>query len=50
MADEIQEIGGDAEMMSDSTLFALLEYLKTVKGWTDTEVVDLLECITKKNK
>ncbi len=40
-------IGDDAEMMSDSTLQKLIEYLKSVKGWTDSEVVALLEHITK---
>lgn len=50
MADNSRKNGGDAEMMSDSTLQALLEYLRTVKGWTDTEIVELLEYITKKQK
>lgn len=36
-------------MMSDKTLNALIEYLKAVKGWTDSEVVALLEYISKKN-
>jgi len=40
-------IGYDAEMMSDKTLQKLIDYLKSVKGWTDSEVVALLEHITK---
>lgn len=37
----------DAEMMSDSTLKRLIEYLKSV-GWTDSEIVKLLEYIAEK--
>ena len=46
-AENILTAGGDAEMMSDSTLQKLIDYLKSVKGWTDSEVVALLENITK---
>lgn len=46
-ADELQKMGDDAEMMSDSTLHKMIEYLKSVKGWTDAEIVELLENITK---
>lgn len=46
-AERFQEMGGDAEMMSDSTLKKLIEYLKSVKGWTDSEILALLEYITK---
>lgn len=45
--EQFQQIGEDAEMMSDSTLKKLIEYLKSVKGWTDSEIVALLEYITK---
>ena len=37
----------DAERMSDSTLKRLIEYLKSV-GWTDSEIVKLLEYIAEK--
>lgn len=37
----------DAEMMSDVTLKRLIEYLKSV-GWTDGEIVELLEYIADK--
>lgn len=46
-AEQFRQIGDDAEMMSDSTLSKLIEYLKTVKGWTDSEIVALLEHIAK---
>ena len=46
-AENILTAGGDSEMMSDSTLQRLIQYLKSVKGWTDSEVVELLEHITK---
>ncbi len=36
--------------MSTKILGDLIEYLKIVKGWTDTEVVDLLEYLTEKRK
>ena len=45
--ERFQQIGEDAEMMSDATLKKLIEYLKSVKGWTDSEIVALLEYITK---
>lgn len=41
------EKGVDAEMMSDTTLQKLLEYLKSV-GWSDGEIVKLLDYITSK--
>ena len=41
---EIEKTGGDAEMMSDTTLKRLIEYLKSV-GWSDTEIVKLLDYI-----
>mgnify|MGYP006924627345 CR=1 FL=1 len=46
-AENILTAGGDAEMMSDSTLHKMIEYLKSVKGWTDAEIVELLKHITK---
>jgi len=46
-AENILTAGGDAEMMSDSTLQKLIDYLKSVKGWTDAKIVELLEHITK---
>ena len=46
-AETFRPIGDDAEMMSDSTLQKLIDYLKSVKGWTDSEVVAMLENITK---
>lgn len=46
-AENILTAGGDAEMMSDHTLHKMIEYLKSVKGWTDAEIVELLEHITK---
>ena len=39
--------GDDAEMMSDSTLKRLIEYLKSV-GWSDTEIVKLLDYVATK--
>lgn len=49
MADflKYQEEGADVEMMNDSTLKRLIEYLKSV-GWSDTEIVKLLDYITSK--
>lgn len=46
-ADELQKMGDGAEMMSDSTLHKMIEYLKSVKGWTDAEIVEMLKNITK---
>lgn len=46
-AERFLEMGGDAEVMSNSTLKKLIEYLKSVKGWADSEIVALLEYITK---
>ncbi len=46
-AEAFREMGGDAEVMSDTTLRKLIEYLKSVKGWTDSEIVALLEHIAK---
>ena len=37
----------DAEMMSDTTLKRLIEYLKSV-GWSDSEIVKLLDYIAGK--
>lgn len=45
--DFINNERGDSEMMSDSTLQKLIEYLKKV-GWTDAEIVKLLEYIASK--
>ena len=39
--------GDDAEMMSDKTLERLMEYLKSI-GWSDSQIVELLEYIAKK--
>lgn len=39
--------GVEAEMMSDSTLKRLIEYLKSI-GWSDSEIVDLLDYIASK--
>ena len=39
--------GDDAEMMSDATLKRLIEYLKSI-GWTDAEIVRLLDYIAGK--
>jgi len=44
------EIGNertDAEMMSDSTMKKLIEYLHSV-GWSDSQIVGLLEYIASK--
>lgn len=41
------EIGDDAEMMSDKTLYRLMDYLKSV-GWSDSEIVKLLNYVTEK--
>ena len=46
-AETFRPIGDDAEMMSDSTLHKMIEYLKSVKGWTDAEIVEMLKHITK---
>lgn len=37
----------DVEMMSDGTLKRLIDYLKSI-GWTDTEIVKLLDYIASK--
>ena len=37
----------DAEMMSDSTLKKLIEYLHHV-GWSDSQIVELLDYIASK--
>ena len=37
----------DVEMMSDGTMARLLEYLKKI-GWSDTDIVKLLEYIASK--
>ena len=42
-----QEEGADVEMMSDGTLKKLIEYLKS-KGWSDTQIVELLDYIASK--
>ena len=50
MADflKYQEEGADdVEMMSDNTLKRLIEYLKS-KGWSDMQIVELLNYITSK--
>ena len=44
--DKIRE-RNDAELMSDTTLKRLIEYLKSI-GWLDTEIVELLEYIAGK--
>lgn len=46
-AERLPKNGDEAEMMSDKTLQKLIDYLKSVKGWTDSEIVALLEFITK---
>ncbi len=48
MADthNIQE-GVDAEMMSDTTLKRLIEYLQKL-GWSDSQIVELLAYIASK--
>ena len=40
-------MGDDAEMMSDKTLKRLMDYLKSV-GWSDSEIVKLLDYIAEK--
>ena len=48
MADNLNIKEGDgAEMMSDKTLKRLLEYLKSI-GWSDSEIVKLLDYIAEK--
>ena len=44
---EIENERIDVEMMSDSTLKKLIEYLKSV-GWNDSQIVELLDYITSK--
>lgn len=39
--------GVDVEMMSDTTLKRLIEYLKSI-GWSDSEIVALLDYIAGK--
>ena len=41
--------GVDAEMMSDTTLCRLIEFLKA-ENWSDTKIVKLLEYIANSNK
>ena len=43
----INRTGDDVEMMSDSTLKRLMDYLKSV-GWSDSQIVELLDYIAKK--
>lgn len=38
---QIKDERSDAEMMSDSTLKKLIEYLHSV-GWSDTQIIGLL--------
>jgi len=45
--EKITNIGDDAEMMSDGTLKRLIDYLKSV-GWSDSQIVALLDYITSK--
>lgn len=45
--DLINREGVEIEMMSDNTLRKLIEYLKSV-GWSDTEIVKLLDYIASK--
>lgn len=47
MAENLVNAEECSEMMSDKNLSRLLEYLKTVKGWTDSEIVELLEYLSK---
>lgn len=39
--------GVDAEMMSDTTLKRLIEYLKKI-GWSDSQIIELLAYIAGK--
>ena len=44
---EIENERIDVEMMSDSTLKKLIEYLHSV-GWSDIQIVELLDYIASK--
>lgn len=46
MADKL-ECTEESNLMSDSTLNKLIDYLKTVEQFTDSQVVKLLEYISK---
>lgn len=43
----IQRKGDDAEMCSDKFMRRLLRYLRKI-GWTEAEIVQLLEYVTEK--
>ncbi|MBS5733869.1 MAG: hypothetical protein KHW87_04090 [Clostridiales bacterium] len=40
----------EEEMMSDTTLNRLIDYLKNVEHWPTEKIVSLLEYISKSNK
>ncbi len=46
MADELENTE-ETTLMSDTTLNKLIDYLKTVEQFTDSQVVKLLEYISK---
>lgn len=46
LADDLQQIGGDSEV-TKTELSAIIEYLKAVKGWNDTEIIEFLQYISK---
>ena len=46
MADKL-ECTEESTLMSDATLNKLIDYLKTVEQFTDSQVVKLLEYISK---
>lgn len=50
MADFLKNIqeGDGVEMMSDKTLNRLIAYLKNIKGWSDIEIVSMLDYISSK--
>ena len=45
-AERLQTTEEEIEMMSDKTIARFVEYLKSVKGWTDAEIIAFLEYLT----
>lgn len=46
MAETIKKAEG-SDLMSDSTLNKLIDYLRTVEGFSDSQIVNLLDYISK---
>lgn len=47
MAEDFRIYAEGFEMCSDKTLGRLIDYLRNVEKWTDSQIVELLDYITK---